>query len=237
MITQTFNLNMIPDQFPVVVYCDQYDVGEGRLKIHLYENKIAYTPSAGATAIIQGKKPDGKGFMYDATISGNVVTADLTAQMSIIAGDVLCQIVITETDDRTGTYSFFLRVQPSALPADTDMSASEYQVVEELMETAQAINTNLPYPSSTAPYNWYVYNTETKQYEDSGVSSRGAAAGFGTPTASVDSNVGTPSVSASGPDTAKVFTFEFHNLKGEAGASATMTYDSEEELLTFNSNA
>ena len=47
----------------------------------------------------------------------------------------------------------------------------------------------------------------------------GAAAGFGTPTGSVDSNVGTPSITitASGPDTAKVFDFAFHNMKGEKG--------------------
>ena len=49
----------------------------------------------------------------------------------------------------------------------------------------------------------------------------GAAAGFGTPTATVDSNVGTPGVTitASGPDTAKVFAFAFTNLKGETGAT------------------
>lgn len=48
----------------------------------------------------------------------------------------------------------------------------------------------------------------------------GVAAGFGTPTATVDSNVGIPSVSvtASGADTAKVFAFEFKNLKGATGA-------------------
>lgn len=45
------------------------------------------------------------------------------------------------------------------------------------------------------------------------------AAGFGTPTVTVDSATGTPSatVTATGPDTAKVFAFEFHNLKGEQG--------------------
>lgn len=47
----------------------------------------------------------------------------------------------------------------------------------------------------------------------------GEPAGFGNVTASVDNTVGTPSVhvTASGPDTAKEFDFEFHNLKGDKG--------------------
>ena len=51
------------------------------------------------------------------------------------------------------------------------------------------------------------------------LTSAGTAAGFGDPVATVDGNTGTPSVevTASGPDTAKVFTFTFKNLKGEKG--------------------
>ena len=49
--------------------------------------------------------------------------------------------------------------------------------------------------------------------------SAGAAAGFGTPTATVNATTGTPAVTvqASGPDTAKVFAFSFTGLKGEKG--------------------
>ena len=135
MITQSFDLNLIPESSPVVVHCDQYDKGTGRLVISLYDENIAYSPSG--TAKIQGVKPDGKGFEYDASISGNVVTANLTEQMSAVAGRVRCQIVVTETTGRTGTFVFILDVQPSALPLDTDLSESDYQLIEQAIEAAE----------------------------------------------------------------------------------------------------
>lgn len=48
---------------------------------------------------------------------------------------------------------------------------------------------------------------------------KGDSAGFGTVSATVDNNTGTPSVTATatGPDTAKNISFEFHNLKGRDG--------------------
>lgn len=47
----------------------------------------------------------------------------------------------------------------------------------------------------------------------------GTSAGFGNVTATIDNNVGTPSVTVttSGTDQAKNFLFEFHNLKGQQG--------------------
>lgn len=134
-ITQTFDLNLIPEQAPVVVHCDQYDEGTGRLIIKLYEGDVAYTPTG--TASIQGRKPDGHGFQYSATLVGNTVTADLTFQMSCVSGRVRCQVVVTESTGRTGTFAFILDVQPSALPSDTDLSDSDYQLIEQGIQAAE----------------------------------------------------------------------------------------------------
>lgn len=83
-----------------------------------------------------------------------------------------------------------------------------------------------------APYEGYAYidgawsslgqfaiGPRGEQGEQGEPGATGASAGFGTPSATIDSSTGTPSVTitASGPDTAKVFSFSFHNLKGEKG--------------------
>lgn len=139
MITQAFDLNLVPDSAPVVVHCDQYDVGTGRFIISLYNGSLVYSPASGAKAVIQGIKPDKKGFQYSASLSGNVVTADLKDQMSIVAGDVKCQIVVTEGTGRIGSFAFTLKVQTSALPSDSDMSQSDYDTISKVLEVAEHI--------------------------------------------------------------------------------------------------
>ena len=67
-VVQEFNLNIIPDSGPVVVHVDQYDHGEGRLVAHLYNGSTPYSP-VGASAMIQGTKPDGNFYMYSCDIS------------------------------------------------------------------------------------------------------------------------------------------------------------------------
>ena len=135
MIVQNFDLNLIPDSAPVIVHCDQYDYGTGRLVATLYDGANLYTPTG--NAIIQGIKPDMHGFAYNATLSGSTVTADLTEQMTAVDGTVYCQFVITESTGRTGTFVFVLSVQRSALPDDTDLSESDYQLIEQAIESSE----------------------------------------------------------------------------------------------------
>ena len=62
-------------------------------------------------------------------------------------------------------------------------------------------------------------NTSKTAYSVAKQGSTGAAAGFGTVTATVNNAVGTPSVTVtpSGTNTAKNFSFDFKNLKGDKG--------------------
>ena len=188
-ITQTFHLNLIPEQGPTVVHCDQYDEGTGRLIIKLYDGDVAYSPSG--TATIQGKKPDGHGFEYAATLVGNTVTADLTKQMTAVAGPVRCQVVVRESDDRTGTFVFILQVQKSALPDDTEMSASDYQLIEQALDSAEDAEAwavgergGVPVDPTDPTYNnnaeYWAY--QASQYAQGGLIFKGSVAFASIPT-------------------------------------------------------
>lgn len=167
MIIQEFDLNIIPDSAPVVVHVNQYDKGTGRLKASLYKYDTPYSPSNTPTVTIQGSKPDGKGFQYGASVSGNVVTANLTEQMTAVAGITKVQIVVIEANNQTGTFVFFLDVQASALPQDADMSESEYQLVEQLIDQAQKAAQKMPIIGNNG--NWYIWSFTDDMYVDSGV--------------------------------------------------------------------
>lgn len=128
-IVQNIDLNLIPDSEAVVVKVNQYDDGTGRIQAHLYLNDTAYTPASGATVRIEGTKPDKHGFSYTASISGNTVTANLTTQMTAVAGRTRAQIIVEEPSGKTGTFVFWLDVQESALASDTDISDTEIPAV------------------------------------------------------------------------------------------------------------
>ena len=188
-ITQQFNLNMIPQTVPVVVPVNQYDTGTGRLIIKLYLGANTYSPSS-ATVKIQGTKPDKKGFQYDATISGNTVTADLKQQMTACYGDVRCQVVVTESTGKTGTFVFILRVQQSALEDDTDTSDTDLPDIidaaesyaeraedaadsaEEWAYAAVEVVGYYPYIDSTT-HHWMVYDIYNSQWVDTGINATG----------------------------------------------------------------
>ena len=182
MITQSINLNLIPGAVPPRIKVSQYDFGSRTLQFTLFNGTSPFT-TASLTARIQGTKPDNKGFSYDATYNAGVVTADVTRQMTACAGAVTCELVIVDgSNNELGTGNFILDVEPSALSEDTDISDTEIPAIIDAAETnaeraedaadrAEAASANPPYIGENE--HWYVWDTSTEQYVDSGVDAEG----------------------------------------------------------------
>lgn len=128
MVTQTINLNMVPGSVYPVVHVNQFDNDAGALIFKLYNGAAFSIPSSSAV-VINGTKPDGYGFTYPATYSGNTVTADLTEQMTAVVGEVKCELRITKGTNVVGTQDFILLVEPAALDENTVISDSDIPAI------------------------------------------------------------------------------------------------------------
>lgn len=141
MITQKIDLNLIPGRVLPMVNVSQYDKDSRTLEFTIYNGDASFDLT-GLSAYIQGLKPDGHGFNYSATVSSGKITADVTEQMTAVAGRVMCEIVIMSGTDRIGTGNFILNVEAAAMPDGSNMSDSEYSYIEQLIEDAQEAATD-----------------------------------------------------------------------------------------------
>lgn len=149
MITQPYNLNLIPGGVPVRVPVSQYDAGSRDITFSLYHGGTAFAVPAGAVVTCDGAKPDRKGFSYVCTAAGSTVTVTVTEQMTAAAGEVDCQITIRKDGQVLGSANFLLVVERAALPDGADISETEInsftQIANQAAEAAQsaqeAVNT------------------------------------------------------------------------------------------------
>ena len=225
-VLNTFDLDMIPDSAPVIVYCDQGDHGDGRLVIHLVDDGVPYEPIPGALAVIQGTKPDGHSFIYTATIDGSTVIANLTEQMTACYGRTRVQVVVTEGNDRTGTYVFYLQVQKSALPQDPDLSRTDLQLIQQLIDEAESISVNVPYIGANG--NWWIYSVSEGGYIDSGVD---ASITVDIADITMLSPDATPYVTNTGTNTDPIF--HLFIPRGQTGATGADGYSPEVTITTI----
>ena len=137
MYTQETNLNIVPSGVRPVIHCSQYDNNISAIKFSLYKDNVAFPVPSWAAVIINGQKPDKTGFSYAASaISGNVVTIDVTQQMTAIAGDVLCELRLRSNAQIIGTLNFILRVEPAPLTDETIISETEIPLIEQAVDIA-----------------------------------------------------------------------------------------------------
>lgn len=141
MITQTYQIDLIPHGEPVVVHASQYDVQGRTLAFELFNAGVAWNIPAGSTAAIMGTKPDGTGFMYGMTVSGNTASIDIEQQMALLAGDVPAEIRVTSNGAVIGSANFIIRVEKAALDEETAISQTDIPVFEQLVERAETAAT------------------------------------------------------------------------------------------------
>lgn len=178
MITQKTNVNLIPGRVNPRINVSQYDKGSRTLQFALYNGDAAFSITSGTTALIQGTKPDGHGFQLSATVTtgSNIVTANLTEQMAIVAGDVVCELVLLKGSEKLATANFVLAVEPTALKDSAVTSDSELPIIlalaTEQMENAEAwargTKNGQAVPATAEQYhnNAKYYSEQTEAFSD-----------------------------------------------------------------------
>ena len=134
----TYNLNLIPGKVPIAVHVKQYDTAPREVTFNLHYGDTVYTIPSSVTITVSGTKPDGNGFAYNVTdFSGSTVTVPMEEQMTVLAGEIPCQLTIAQTSGVIGTATFTLCVEPAALSSDTPVSDTELAAFQQMLTQTQ----------------------------------------------------------------------------------------------------
>ena len=137
MITQSINLNLIPGGVLPRFSVSQYDKGSRVLQFNLFSGSFPFEVPDGSTVTIQGTKKDMTGFQYPCTYQGSLVVSDLYEQMTVFAGEVTTELVITDTSlNILGTCNFIIDVEQAALSKDIPISETELPLLQEAVRAA-----------------------------------------------------------------------------------------------------
>lgn len=135
MITVKSTINLANQSVPNVIPVVQGDTGRSILF-----TLADFTIPAGAIARYFITKPSGLAVYNDATIDGNTVLVDLTAQSIAEYGDCTGQVRIILGDDIVTSFEFILHVEPfrgiDAIESDTELNIFD-QAIEEAVDDAR----------------------------------------------------------------------------------------------------
>ena len=110
----------------------QSDVGR-KIKVILLANNQPYKIPAGATAVLRGKKPDGKAILNNCTIDeSGVIIAELTKQTLAVCGNVRCQVTLYSSEGGELTSVPFVVKVTAKSANDTEVkSTNEFNAIAE----------------------------------------------------------------------------------------------------------
>ena len=139
ILQEEYNLNLESQLSKKYVKVSQYDTGR-RLLITLLKNDCSmFKIPSEASASINGLKPDGKGFRYDCSIENNKVVVDMKEQMTVLAGNVKCEILLSKGGERIATANFMLSVEESPLSENTPISSTDIPLLQKAIEASETV--------------------------------------------------------------------------------------------------
>lgn len=177
MITQNYNLNLIPGGVPVVVNASQYDKTSRTLQFTLYEGDALFTIPSGSTVTVVGTKSDNTGFSYVCSFNGSSVTFDVQEQMTVLSGCVPMEIRIVNGSQLLGSANFVLKVEKTALSDDTVISETELSSFETMLQQSQIYASNASLSAESANDSAETANNFAESADDSALVSEGYAVG------------------------------------------------------------
>lgn len=139
ILQEEYNLNLESQLSKKYVKVSQYDTGR-RLLITLLKNDCSmFKIPSEASASINGLKPDGKGFRYECSIENNKVVVDMKEQMTVLAGCVKCEILLSKGGERIATANFMLSVEESPLSENTPISSTDIPLLQKAIEASETV--------------------------------------------------------------------------------------------------
>lgn len=139
ILQEEYNLNLASQLPKKYLKVSQYDTGR-RLLITLIKNDGSmFKIPTEASASINGLKPDGNGFRYDCSIENNKVVVDMQEQMTVLAGCVKCEILLSKGGERIATANFMLSVEESPLSENTPISSTDIPLLQKAIEASETV--------------------------------------------------------------------------------------------------
>lgn len=135
MIEQKYKLDLTPQGMVTVVHVSQYDAGSRTLTFELQKDGTPYTPPSRLTAYMSGKKPDNTVFYYEMTTSGNRCSIVIKNQMTLVAGEVNCKIILSASGEQIGTAKFVMMVEATPTSGGS-ISESDIPIFERILNDA-----------------------------------------------------------------------------------------------------
>ena len=106
MITNTYNLNMIPDRVLPLVMVSQYDSAR-RIVFNLFNGTEEYSPTS--VKVLIGTN------QYEGTVSGNQVTFNVPSELTQEAQYLFGEIVATDSNGKMGSLNFKFKVDSTPM--------------------------------------------------------------------------------------------------------------------------